>query len=333
MPGRATTASSASTPSTSGIAAATSTTAAPPAGFACETLEASPTGVVARVELTEASGLVASSAEPGVLWSHNDSGDGATVYAVGLDGRDLGRVQLVAGGEPVPALDIEDVALVDGSIWLADVGDNLAGRTSVSLHRFSEPTVSADGPPIDLTVEIDRSIELRYDTGPTDAEAVLVDPVSGDLLILGKDLDDPEAPTGLFLLDGTALDAEDPGPMTLTRVAALDVAAMTATSRRISIGAMLYPGAVTGADITPSGDLIALRTYGAVWLFDRQPGQALVEALGGPPCEVGAPAETQGESIAFLPPDPGDGPGEIRVATIGEGDAPPVNVTRVRVTR
>lgn len=332
-------ATSTATPST-GPATADGGDSAPPAGgaattgFACETVAASSAGSVARLELAEASGLVASEANPGVLWSHNDSGDGAAVYAVGLDGRDLGRVELTSGGQPLPAVDIEDLALVDGSIWLADIGDNLAGRASVTIHRFDEPEVTADGAPVDSTVEVTRSVELRYDRGPTDAEAIVIDPRSGDLLVLGKDLDEPTAPTDLFVVPGPALtDGAEVGPLTAEAVGALDVASMTATSRRLSIGAVLYPGAVTGADISPAGDLIALRTYGSVWLFDRAPDQGLVEALGGAPCEVGVPAETQGEAVALLPPPAGDGPGEIRVATIGEGVGQPVNVTVVRLAR
>ena len=34
-------------------------------------------------ELSESSGLAVSRAQPGVLWSHNDSGDGPNVYARG----------------------------------------------------------------------------------------------------------------------------------------------------------------------------------------------------------------------------------------------------------
>ena len=57
--------------------------------------------------VVESSGVAASRAYPGVLWTHNDSGDGPYLYATTLDGRDLGWL-LVPGAE---AIDWEDIAL------------------------------------------------------------------------------------------------------------------------------------------------------------------------------------------------------------------------------
>ena len=44
-------------------------------------------------DLVETSGLVASRRPRGVLWSHDDSGGNAELFALGLDGADLGRVE------------------------------------------------------------------------------------------------------------------------------------------------------------------------------------------------------------------------------------------------
>src|SRR5262245_36786075 len=52
---------------------------------------AAPQAVITLPELTEASGLVASRQNPGVLWTHNDSGSGATVFALSTNGVLLGR--------------------------------------------------------------------------------------------------------------------------------------------------------------------------------------------------------------------------------------------------
>ena len=46
-------------------------------------------GTLENDELVEASGL-AVSPEQAVVWSHNDKGDGARIFGVGLDGSDLG---------------------------------------------------------------------------------------------------------------------------------------------------------------------------------------------------------------------------------------------------
>ena len=44
-------------------------------------------------ELRESSGLAVSRTQPGVLWSHNDSGDGPNLYAIDMSGRLLARIQ------------------------------------------------------------------------------------------------------------------------------------------------------------------------------------------------------------------------------------------------
>ena len=49
---------------------------------------------VRETSLTEISGMVASPSREHVLWMHNDAGDDARLYAVGIDGADRGRITL-----------------------------------------------------------------------------------------------------------------------------------------------------------------------------------------------------------------------------------------------
>src|SRR2546427_1152391 len=64
------------------------------------------TGTFRSRRLTESSGVVASRAHPGILWTHNDSGDGPYLYATDLHGTDRGVVK-VTGARNV---DWEDIA-------------------------------------------------------------------------------------------------------------------------------------------------------------------------------------------------------------------------------
>ena len=64
---------------------------------------------MAQPALVEASGLVASRAQPGLLWAHNDSGGAPEVFAIGEDGSDRGWS--VAGAA---ARDWEDMAAGPG---------------------------------------------------------------------------------------------------------------------------------------------------------------------------------------------------------------------------
>ena len=67
-------------------------------------------GRIKNKALTEASGLVASDQNPDVLWSHNDSGAQAVVYAMTAQGKHLGAFQLFG----VEAVDWEDIAIGPG---------------------------------------------------------------------------------------------------------------------------------------------------------------------------------------------------------------------------
>src|SRR4029079_15941055 len=54
-------------------------------------------------ELTESSGLAVSRRNPGLLWSHNDSGSAAVLFALDTTGATRGRVRV-----PVNTRDWED---------------------------------------------------------------------------------------------------------------------------------------------------------------------------------------------------------------------------------
>src|SRR6266566_1484018 len=65
------------------------------------------TGTLHSPRVKESSGIAASRAHPGVLWTHNDSGDDAYVYATDLAGADRGVVRI----RGARAVDWEDIAL------------------------------------------------------------------------------------------------------------------------------------------------------------------------------------------------------------------------------
>ncbi|MGB5757310.1 MAG: hypothetical protein WBM50_10375, partial [Acidimicrobiales bacterium] len=278
--------------------------------------------------LIEASGVVASRRHDGVLWAHNDSGGAGGIHGFNLAGDDLGFFGLGPADARIPVTDVEDIALFEDRIYLADIGDNLRQRSAVAIHVFDEPAPGGGGDLTDVT-----TIQARYPDGPSDAEALLVDPVTGGLLIMSKDLDDRDAPTRLYALPPQPATATAGGePVTMELVGSLDVAALSRRSSAFSVNGLLFPGSVTAADVFDDGSLIAVRTYGSVWLFARPPGQTLAQALASEPCEGGAAAETQGEAVGFLPDDGSDAsPRSIRYVTVSEGPNPPINVVTVEI--
>jgi hypothetical protein len=136
---------------------------------------------LADPRIVESSGLALSRRHPGVVWTHNDSGDQARLFAVGSDGRT--RAVLTLAG--VEARDWEAVAAGRDdrdrpALFAGDIGDNNGVWPEVAIYRVTEPTVLRDA-----TVPAVR-YRLRYADGPHDAEALLVDPRSNRLYVATK---------------------------------------------------------------------------------------------------------------------------------------------------
>jgi len=81
--------------------------------------------------IDEASGLAVSRETPGVLWTHNDSGDGPVLYAFDKTGAHRGAVML----DGVWAIDWEDLAgaVLDDqpTLVVGDIGDNPRKRRRI----------------------------------------------------------------------------------------------------------------------------------------------------------------------------------------------------------
>jgi hypothetical protein len=241
--------------------------------------------------IDELSGVVASRRQPGVLWVHNDSGDGPRVFAIGQDGITRAEVQV----DGASAFDWEDIALGPGApgsaggdwVYVADTGDNLHVRGQVSIYRFPEPDVAAlRGSELRARAQ---KIDVRYGDGAThDVEAMLVDPVSGDVVLVSKEPSSEVA--------------------RLFRV----TQAQLATGRAVAelVGEVRTGEKVVAGDVRVDGGEIVLRTYKGAWRFDRQAGESLQAALarGGERFEVADKAE----AIAYLP-------GGTSLVTIPEG--------------
>ncbi|HYY79560.1 MAG TPA: hypothetical protein VFD04_10310 [Actinomycetes bacterium] len=211
--------------------------------------------------ITESSGLAVSRLHPGVLWTHNDSGDSARLFAVGPDGRVLATLRLAG----VAARDFEAVAAGrDGAgrpaLFVGDIGDNRATQPEVSVYRVTEPVTLRDA-----TVPATR-FRLRYPGGPRDAEALLVDPRGNRLYVASKQA----AGGGLY---------RAPAVLRADRVNQL---------RRVA-GA---PPIVTDGAFSPDGRAFVLRDYLTAYLY-AAPGRRIAT--------VALPLQPQGESVAWSP--------------------------------
>jgi hypothetical protein len=129
-------------------------------------------------EIHEASGLAVSRRNPGVLWSHNDSGSAAVLFALDTAGTMLGRVRV-----PIRTRDWEDISAArcpsNDCLYIADIGDNKSARQRVHIYRLPEPA------PGDTETAPPEVFNGTYADGPHNAEAMFV--IGADLFIVTRD--------------------------------------------------------------------------------------------------------------------------------------------------
>ncbi len=258
----------------------------PVSGQSCSVQSPTLTGWVQCDELDEISGLAVSRKNPGVIWVHNDKGGRACVYAIRTDGKLLGIYEL----DDVSDRDYEDIAIGPGPapgvdyLYVGNIGDNDEEYATLDIYRVAEPAVDPNQPPQEvLLTEVDR-IKVDFPQGSRDCETLMVD-TNGDLYLATK----LTAPTEIYRC---------PYPQSTERKNPLQLAAVLNLNWRIPVDEN-YRGP-TGGDLSASGGKLVLRGYWTAYLWQRNEGQTVGQALAGPACEILLPPyEIQGEAIGF----------------------------------
>jgi hypothetical protein len=120
-----------------------------------------------------------------VAWTHNDSSK-PIVYALSDKGAVLGSVR-VTGAEAVNWEDIAVAPCPSGScLYIGDIGDNRASRSSITIYRTPEPVPNAKA-----TDQVE-TMYAKYPDRPRDAEALVVLP-KGDVFVVTKGEDGPSS--------------------------------------------------------------------------------------------------------------------------------------------
>ena len=232
-------------------------------------------------ELRESSGLGISRTHPGVIWTHNDSGDRPRFYAIDSTATLLATFDVEgAGARDWEAMEVGPCPRPrDGScLYMADFGDNDLARESVTIYVVEEPNpIEGDG-----EVTVLGAVSFAYPDGPHDAEALAMT-ANGDLLVVTK---------------------ERSGTPWLFHISAEEVASAVwraepltlAPGRRLPIELGSWRDQTTGASLNRRGDVLAVRTYSQIYFF-RWPISAEPEQVAKP-CFLGD-LERQGEAIAF----------------------------------
>ncbi|NEB82191.1 WD40 repeat domain-containing protein [Streptomyces sp. SID14478] len=211
--------------------------------------------------ITESSGLAASRAHPGVYWTHNDSDDGAYLYAIdGRTGKTVATLTLTGIGAP---RDVEAISIgPDGDIYVGDIGDNLGGKWDhVWIYKLPEPKELRD-----QTVRATQYV-VKYADGPRNAESMMVHPKTGRVYIVEKGEDGGGLYEGPDPLDSSATNV-------FKRVADIDLWA-------------------TDAAFSPDGKQLAVRGYLGGIAYSWNNGKPKRQG------QLSVPMQPQGESVTY----------------------------------
>lgn len=250
---------------------------------------ASPTDRVlfhlADKRIDEASGVAVATREPQVWFTHNDSGDTARFFALGARGQTL-AVYDVDGAVNV---DWEDMAAAKGLLWLGDIGDNDAVRSTVDVYSVHEPKVVATAAPAHLASVRYR---FRYPDGAHNAESLLVDPHTSRIYIATKSY--------LGTTEVYAAPAQ-PSTTSVNVLTHLTTLQWTASGSTLSLEALAAQLATTGGAFSPDGRTLVLRTYTDAYLFpvSGTGPAAVTAALRQTPRRLPLPTQPQGEGVTF----------------------------------
>lgn len=222
-------------------------------------------------DITESSGLAASTRTPGVFWTHNDSGDPPRLFSFDERGRHLGECK-VKGAKAVDWEAMTSFQQGEQSwLVLGDVGDNAKRRKEVQLYLLREPKPTKDSTKVDIT------IRFTYSRGPQDCEAVAVDPHSRLILLAAKNIFAPH----IFVLP---LPEQTPSERLIAK----------------SIGRVAVPLA-TGMSVSHDGRRAVITTYADAFDFVRGKNETWASAFQRPARQLKMPARMQGEAICFGP--------------------------------
>ncbi len=234
--------------------------------------------------LLESSGIAISRHHPNAVWIHNDSGDTARLFLVGLDGRTL-AIATVSETQP---FDWEDLCSFEmaGEKWLlvGDIGDNLRARgknTPVCrLLLLKEPKVEVESvaspQPVEVSVDVVSVTEFSFPNGPEDCEALAVDTNRQEILLITKT---NPLNCQLFQLPLSL----KPGNHTI---------------QAVPVAKLGVPWA-TAMDVSSDGLRLAVVNMFSGALIERENSESWSDACQRPVTVLTMPPRPQGESVCF----------------------------------
>jgi hypothetical protein len=228
-------------------------------------------GVLDGTYLKEVSGMVRSLYRNDVYWVVNDSGGEAALYAIDGQGQMITGAAHphtfrgdYAGSNHEPSrefrlsgssnIDWESMTSDGRYLYIADTGNNLNYRRNLGIYRLLEKNPEETDTPLVIDfLPIAYPEQTAYPgLGPRHFDSEALFAADGSLYLITKHRNR----TGSLMERGANLYRLDTGYT--DRVNALT---LVESSDRLK--------AVTGAELSPDGQKLAVISYEAIWLFDR----------------------------------------------------------------
>lgn len=233
-------------------------------------------GSISNNSLDEISGMAVSYSNPEYIWAHNDSGDDSRIFLFDRDGKHKGVFYF----KNAYFRDMEDMAIGPGPaddkdyLYLADIGDNLAVHDYNYIYRTQEPNIAHLDDPAFVEISDYEKITYVYPDGQRDAEALMIDPRTKDIIIISK----REPQVHLYKL---------PYPQSTVD---------TLTTEFIG---KLDLSMVVGADWAANGQDLLIKTYRNVFYWKLEDGEPVDVIMNRKPKNLPYVREPQGEAIAW----------------------------------
>lgn len=235
--------------------------------------------VLANEKINESSGLACGRRNPGVFWTHNDSGGKPRLFALNLKGEDLATFD-IAGAN---ARDWEDIASVRMGkrdlLLIADTGNNLNLAMPGRVYVVAEPKLDTHKRKVRSKLKCIQCIRFRLEDGWFDSESMGVDPVRKRIYFVTKPRKKGQQSTAYELR----------WPVQPSRKVFL--------AKRLTV--LKGVNTATAMDISPDGLRAVVLTYGHAYEYLRRKDETWAEGFARPPRVIVMPRRSQGESICY----------------------------------
>lgn len=268
----------------------------------------------------ERSAAAVSAVAPDVVYTINDSGHDADLFAFDTTGAHRGRWTIRgARNRDWEALAVgvcgeRGAARAASCVYVGDVGDNERQRTALEIYRIAEPLGRAGGTRGALQSTV---LSVRFPDRAHNVEAMYV-AADGAIILITK-------------VSGHLVGVDDERPRLYRIPASAWTDGTSATAGTSAIAALVdslpeFPGGgrkrmVTDAARSADGRFLAVRTYTWVATFPLDSASGLPRRGVAPAlCALDALAERQGEGVGFLGGSGG------RVVLTSEGGEEPLRL-------